>query len=103
MVFTIEDKAPIKNLYLLKGYGAHRLLAESPTKNWTLGGLDYLLKKLRRTGTTDRKKGSGRPKSTRIEENVSAVEELILSQEDKPQRIAQLVRLRDSLAYRSPQ
>ena len=85
MVFTTEDKALIKNLYLLKGYGAHRLLAEFPTKNWTLGGLDYLLKKLRQTGTTDRKKGSGRPKSTRTEENVSAVEELILSQENKPQ------------------
>ena len=70
MVFTTEDKALIKNLYLLKGYGAHRLLAEFPTKNWTLGGLDYLLKKLRQTGTTDRKKGSGRPKSTRTEENV---------------------------------
>ena len=85
MVFTTEDKALIKNLYLLKGYVVHRLLAEFLTKNWTLGGLDYLLKKLRQTGTTDRKKGSGRPKSTRTEENVSAVEELILSQENKPQ------------------
>jgi hypothetical protein len=85
MVFTTEDKALIKNVYLLKGYGAHRLLAEFSTKNWMLEGLDYLLKKLRRTGNTDRKKGSGRPKSTRTEENVSAVEELILSQENKPQ------------------
>src|ERR1043165_4493314 len=85
MVFTTEDKVLIKNLYLIKGYRAHRLLAEFPTKNWTLGGLDYLLKKLRQTRTTDRKKGSGRPKSTRTEENVSAVEELILSQENKPQ------------------
>ena len=55
MVFTTEDKARIKNLYLLKGYGAHRLFAKFPTKNWTLGGLDYLLKKLRQAGTTDRK------------------------------------------------
>lgn len=85
MVFTTEDKALIKNLYLLKGYGRHRLLAKFPTKNWTLGGLDKLLKKLRQTGTTDRRKGSGRPKSTRTEENVSAVEKLILSQENKPQ------------------
>ena len=85
MVFTTEDKALIKNLYLLKGYGRHRLLAEFPTKNWTLGGLDTLLKKLRQTGTTDRKKGSGRLKSTSTEENVSAVEQLILSQENEPQ------------------
>jgi hypothetical protein len=50
-----------------------------------LGGLKTLLKKLRQTGNTDRKKGSGRPKSTRTEENINAVEELILSQENKPQ------------------
>jgi len=43
------------------------------------------LKKLRQTGTTDRKKGSGRPKSARTEANISAVEQLILNQEDKPQ------------------
>ena len=78
MIFTAEDKELIKNVYLLKGYGAHRLLTEFLTKNWTLGGLDYLLKKLCQTGTTDRKKGSGRPKSTRTKENVSAVEKLIL-------------------------
>ena len=84
-MLTTEDKELIQNLYLLKGYGAHRLLAEFPTKNWTLGGLDYLLKKLRQTRTTDRKKGGGRQKSTRTEENVSAVEKLILSQENKPQ------------------
>ena len=77
--------ALVKNMYLLKGYGSHRLLAEFLTKNWTLGGLDYLLNKLHQTGTTDRKKGSGRPKSIRTEENASAVEELILSQENKPQ------------------
>jgi hypothetical protein len=85
MVFSKEDKALIKNLYLIKGYGSKRLLEEFPTKNWTLGGLEYLLKKLRQTGTTDRRQGGGRPKSARTEQNVSAVEELVLSQEDKPQ------------------
>ena len=57
MVFSKEDKALIKNLYLIKGYGSKRLLEEFPTKNWTLGGLEYLLKKLRQTGTTDRRQG----------------------------------------------
>ena len=47
MVFATEDKAHSKNLYLLKGYEAHTLLAEFTTKNWTLEGIDYLLKKLR--------------------------------------------------------
>jgi len=43
------------------------------------------MKKLKETGSTDRKRGSGRPKMARTEENVSAVEELVLSQEDQPQ------------------
>jgi hypothetical protein len=49
------------------------------------GRARLLIEEITRTGITDRKKGSGRPNSTRTEENVSAVEELILSQEDKPQ------------------
>jgi len=54
-------------------------------KNWTKAGIDTLLKKLEETGSTDRKRGSGRPKMACTEENVSAVEELVLSQEDQPQ------------------
>ena len=82
MLFSEEDKALIKNLYLVKGYGSHRLLAEFLMKNWTKGGVDSLLIKLRETGSTDRKHGSGRPKCTRTEENATAMEELVLSQED---------------------
>ena len=41
-----------------------------------------LLGRLRETGTVDRKAGSGRPRSGRTDENVQAVGELTLSQED---------------------
>ena len=85
MVFSIEDKALIKNVHLIKGYGLRKLLTEFPNKNWTKGGLDTLIKKLRETGSVQRKKGSGRPKTARIERNVTMVEELVLSQEDQPQ------------------
>ena len=44
-----------------------------------------LLKKLRDTGTVHRRPGSGRPRSARTEENVETVNELVLSQDDKPQ------------------
>jgi len=44
-----------------------------------------LLRKLCETGNTSRRPGSGRPKRARTEENVTAVEELVVSQEDKPQ------------------
>jgi len=70
---------------VFKGYGSRRLLAEFPMKNWTKAGLDTLLKKLKETGSTDRKRGSGRPNVARTEENVLALEELVLSQEDQPQ------------------
>ena len=78
MPYSQEDKALIKNLYLLKGYGSRRLLTEFPEKNWTKPGINSLLKKLRKTGSKDRRPGSGRLKSARIEENVTAVGELCL-------------------------
>jgi len=85
MVFSDEDKVLIKNLYLLKNYGPAKLMSEFPEKNWNRRGLENLLKKLRETGTIDRKKGSGRPRSACTEDNMSSVEELILSQEGQPQ------------------
>ena len=75
----------IKKWHVFKGYGSRRLLAEFPMKNWTKARLDTLLKKLKETGSTDRKRGSGRPNVARTEENVLALEELVLSQEDQPQ------------------
>jgi len=74
----------MKNLHLFKDDGSQRLLAEFPIKNWMKARLDTLRKKLKETGSTDRKRGSGRLKKM-TEENVSAVEELVLSQEDQPQ------------------
>jgi len=48
---------------------SQKLLAEFPMNNWIKGELDTLLKKLKETGTTNRKHGSG----SKTEENVSAV------------------------------
>jgi len=44
--------------------------------NWTKGGLDTLLSKLWETRGTDWRHGSGRPKCTRTEESLAAMEEL---------------------------
>jgi len=90
MVFSDEDKVLIKNLYLIKGYGARKLISEFPEKNWKKSGLDKLLKKLRETGTVEREKGSGRPKTTRTAENVSTVDEL--TQSGKPTTISSFCR-----------
>jgi len=51
MKIADEDAVLIKNLYLSKSWGARQLLNEFPDKDWKLGSIDYLLKKiqLRRT------------------------------------------------------
>jgi inhibitor of nuclear factor kappa-B kinase subunit alpha len=85
MVFSNEDKILIKSLHLAKGYGAKKLVSEFPMKNWNIRTVSRLLKKVRETGSTDRKLGSGRPRTARTDENIEAVAELILSQENRPQ------------------
>ena len=46
--------------------------------------MGYLLKKIDETDDVKRREGSGRPKSSRTENNINAVKERISSQEDKP-------------------
>jgi len=84
MVFSDEDKILTKSLYL-KSYRAKRLTDEFSEKSWTKRGVNKLLKKLRNTVTVDRRPGSGRPHSGRTAENAETVNDLVLSQEDKPQ------------------
>lgn len=76
MVFSKEDKILINTLRELKGYDAKRFIKEFPDKNWNRRGLDYLLKKLRETGTVERTICSGRRRSSRTTQNIDAVEDL---------------------------
>ena len=46
--------------------------------------MGYLLKKVDKTDDVKRREGSGRFKSSRTENNINAIKELISSQEDKP-------------------
>ena len=84
MVFSNEDRILIEQLYLFKAYGARKLVKEFPEKKWHVRSVSRLLKKLKETGTTSRKVGSGRPRTSRTQENINAVGELVLSQEDAP-------------------
>jgi len=40
MKIADEDAVLIKNLYLLKGWGARKLQNELPDKGWKLGSID---------------------------------------------------------------
>jgi len=79
-----EDAVLIKNLYPSKGWGARKLLNEFPDKGWKLGSIDYLLKKIHKMGTVSRQPGSGRPRSARTDESIKTVDDLVLSQKNKP-------------------
>ena len=72
MILSDEDKISIKSLYL-KGYTAKKLTDEFPQKSWTKRGVNKLFKKLRDTGTVNRRPGRGRPRSARTEENAKLV------------------------------
>ena len=85
MPFSNEDKIVIKHYRVDTHYSARKLLNDFPDNGWTLGGLHWLLKKIDDTGSLERRTGSGRPKTSRTEENLQIGEKLILSQEDQPQ------------------
>jgi len=61
MVFSEKDKILIlKYCYQLKGYNAGQLRKEFSDKGWPKSSINRLLKKLRDTGTVDRRQDSGR-------------------------------------------
>jgi inhibitor of nuclear factor kappa-B kinase subunit alpha len=85
MAFSEEDRIVIQYLRQNQNYSAKRFLREFPDKTWTLGGLSELLRKIDITGSCKRQAGSGRPRTARSNENIQQVQDLALSQEDRPQ------------------
>ena len=67
-----------------KGDNAHIFLKEFSNKHWGWRALERLITRIDTTGVADEKKKPGRPRTVRIDENINAVAELVLSQEDAP-------------------
>lgn len=84
MVFTAGDKATIENCFKEKGWHGTKIVKEFPGKGWNVCSVNRLIKRIEDTGSTNRKPGSGRPRSARTEDNRHEVENLIASQEDAP-------------------
>jgi len=84
MPFTYEEKCFIKILRREKGLGAKRICSEYHQKKWSVSSVRDLLRKIDKTGSVERKPGSGCPRSVRTQRNISRVSELICSQEDNP-------------------
>jgi len=81
MILSDEDKILIKSLYL-EGYTVKRLTDEFSEKGWTKRGVNKLFKKLRDTGTVNRRPGSGRLRSARTEENAKLLQKFPQSATD---------------------
>ena len=84
MVFTYEHRVIIKYIRQKFGHGARKIVKDHPEFGWKLWGVQTLLEKIDKTGSIERKEGSGRPKTARTDENIEAVNELVLSQEGEP-------------------
>ena len=85
MTHSVADKHVIKCLRQTKRYSAKQLLKKFPEKQWTLRGLNHLIRKIDIIGDIHRKSGSGRPRCTRTDDVIDQGEDLALSQEDAPQ------------------
>jgi len=60
------------------------MIAEFPSRKWSLATVNRLLQQIDATGTIDRKPGSGRPRNVSTDQNIKLVDELVLSQENYP-------------------
>jgi len=64
-----------------QGYGAKTIMAAYPQSFWKLSTVKKICKHVDQTGSaTERKAGSGRPKSARSDTNIARVEKIICSQ-----------------------
>ena len=85
MILTDKQKAVNENYFNEKGWIAYKIWKEDPSFECCPCVAVYnLIKKIKETGSTERRKGSGRPVTATAEENASIFEELICSQEDEP-------------------
>ena len=84
MVFSESDKAVIPACLTEKEWGARKIVREFLGKGWKVVSVHRLINKVKQTGTTERKTGSGRLRTATTEENKHHVEEMIAFQEECP-------------------
>lgn len=84
MVYSKKDLATIESCFLEKGWRGKKICNEFPGKRWNYRSVNCAIRKIIKTGCSDRVSGSGRPRTARTDENVDNVEQMILSQEDMP-------------------
>ena len=61
MVFSQKDIAVTENDVLKRGWLAYRICKEHPSKSWSSTSVKRLLRKYKKHGNMEIRKGSGRP------------------------------------------
>ena len=82
--FFKEDALVIKSLRMSKNWGARKIVKFFDNKQLSLKSVSRLIHKVDASGMTERKKGSGSPRSACSARNSRLMSELINSQEDQP-------------------
>ena len=112
MPFADSDRVSIEHYRKFYQWGSWKIFNHLGGKDrgWTRDGIEYIVRKIDRTGSHERVKGSGRPRSARIPENIEEVDEDIQSQEDpvsgewthheSPRAIAQRLGVSKNTVYR---
>lgn len=84
MPLSEKDRHAIEVIYKEKGWKADRIIREFPEKNWKRSTVYDLIQKIEATGTSDRREGSGRPRTVTTEENMVAVLHYSISLPEEP-------------------
>ena len=84
MVLTDKQKAVIENYFNEKGWNACKIWKEPPSFECSRIADHNLIRKIKETGSTERRKGSDSPITATTEENASIFEELVCWQENEP-------------------
>lgn len=84
MVLSVQDRHAIEVVYLEKGWSAERILKEFPSRGWKRSTVRDLIAKIKETGSSDRREGSGRPKTATTEENLAFVLTRAMSDREEP-------------------
>ena len=70
MVLSDVDRHAIEVIFKEKGWSAERIIEEFPGRVWKRSTIRDLIPKIKGTGTSDRREGSGRPRTARTTENL---------------------------------
>ena len=70
MVLTNKQKVVTENGFYVKGWNAYKIRKEHPSFECSRMAVHKLIKKIRETGSTERRKGNGPPVTATTEEKV---------------------------------